>query len=156
MDKFSSSRYFPEQSQASFIPWLIFYTMEWNHFQYLLCFFHRNFFSLQLFFFFSSMENSIILKIFLLKYSWFPVLLDSSIQQGGSAMRIYLSIYPSFFPIIGYYKVLSIVPCITRQILIGSFSCVCWFLHKLNNYQFFPALLTDKLCIYLGCATWFF
>lgn len=106
MDKFSSSRYFPEQSQASFIPWLIFYTMEWNHFQYLLCFFHRNFFSLQLFFFFFQHG-----KFHYFKNIFTEVQLIPSVVRFKYTARwfsyAYLSIYLS--KLLSHYRVLQSV-----------------------------------------------
>ena len=42
----------------------------------------------------------------------FCVVLVSSVQQSDSVMDIYVFFF-RFFSIIGYYKILSIVPCVT-------------------------------------------
>ena len=48
--------------------------------------------------------------VFIEVYLIYNVLLVSGIQQSDSVIHIYLS-FIRFFSIIGYYKILNIVPC---------------------------------------------
>jgi len=53
--------------------------------------------------------------LFFLEEELIYAVLISSVQQSGSVLYIYLSIFIfRFFSIIDYYKILNIVPC-TRQ-----------------------------------------
>ena len=56
------------------------------------------------------------------------VVLISAVQQSDSVVYAYISFF-RFFSLIGYYKILSIVPCAIQKILVIHFlyssMCVC-------------------------------
>ena len=45
-------------------------------------------------------------------------MLVSAVQQSDSAIHTYISIFFRFFSLIGYYKILSIVPCAIQWVLV--------------------------------------
>ena len=61
--------------------------------------------------------------IFILLIYWslvyYSVVLISSVQQHDSFTYTYRSIFFRFFSFIGYYKILSRVPCAIQQVLLG-------------------------------------
>ena len=62
----------------------------------------------------------------LLKYSWFIVPLVSGIQYNDS--NIYMCILFQIFSIMGYYKILNIVPCaISSPCCLSIVSVVAYF-----------------------------
>ena len=50
----------------------------------------------------------------------YSVVLVSSVQQSDSVIHMYIYIFSfRFFSLIGYYKILSVVPCAIQWVLVG-------------------------------------
>ena len=100
-----------------------------------------------------------LLQVFLFFFFWIAIIaLDaslktevqlimlyvSSVQQSDSLIHTDISIFSSLFSLIGYYKILSVVPYVIQQVLVVYPFYICSVCVNVN-----PQLLT-YLCPYFG------
>ena len=71
---------------------------------------------------------------FILEYSWLYVVLVSGVQQSDSVMHMHTSILFQILSRIGYYRILSKVPCAIQQVIVG-YSSVCILITKTTPGQ---------------------
>ena len=46
-------------------------------------------------------------------------MLVSGVQQSGLVIHVYMRIFLNLFSIVGYYKILNTVPCVTQHICVA-------------------------------------
>jgi len=79
----------------------------------------------------------------------YNIVLVSGVQQSDSIIHMYTYIlFHLILPIIGYYKVLNIVPCTTRQVLAVCLFHICvYLLIPHASFTTLPSpLVTIRLC----------
>ena len=90
------------------------------------------------------------IKIFFIEIQLiYNVVLLSSVQQSASFIHIYIFFF-RLFSIIGYYKILNIVPCATQYVLVYLF-ILFYFFPSLSPFPVPFLFLMDTYFFFLMC-----